>query len=248
MPQRKTVQEVSEILRLHNDGISQNKIHKILGFDRTTIRQILKDPDDYINKSSPKFDILNIDRKVYAFVLGIYLGDGYIVKTHRQNVFKIRIFCDAKYNNILEDISQSLEILFPNSKAMRRSHTSNNCIEIYLYSSHLLRLFPQHGEGRKHERPIVLEDWQKDIIDEYNIEFLKGLIYTDGSFYLSQNKYEYCNFTNKSKDIIELCSNAMKNLNINHKIRIKNANTRYYCYNIQIQSSKEMAKIPFRKS
>lgn len=248
MPQRKTEQEVNEVLRLHKDGISQNKIHKILGFDRATIRQIVKNPTEYLFQSIPDFDIKHIDRKVYAFILGVYLGDGYIVKTHRQNVFKIRIFCDVKYKNILEEISESLEILFPNSKSLRRQHTSKNCIEIYLYSSHILKLFPQHGEGRKHQRPIVLEDWQKDIIDEYHIEFLKGLIYTDGSFYLSQNKYECCNFTNKSKDIIELCSNAMRKLDINHKIRTRNSESLYYSYIIDIQSRKEMAKIPFRKS
>ena len=26
-------------------------------------------------------------------------------------------------------------------------------------------LFPQHGPGRKHERPIVLEHWQRVIVD-----------------------------------------------------------------------------------
>jgi hypothetical protein len=247
MPQRKTEQEVREIVRLHKDGISQNKIHKILGFDRTTIRQILKDPEDYIKKSIPEFNLDNIDRQSYAFILGVYLGDGCISKTHRQNVFKIRIFCDAKYVNILNEITKSLEIIFPNSKTLKRNHTSVNCIEIYLYSSHILKLFPQHGLGRKHERPIVLEDWQREIIDEYNVEFLKGLIYTDGSFYYS-GKYEYCNFTNKSMDIMNLCSESMKKLNINHKIREKNKDPKYYCYNIQIQSAKEMAKIPFRKS
>jgi hypothetical protein len=108
-------------------------------------------------------------------------------------------------------------------------------------------LFPQHDTGKKHERPIVLEDWQREIIDEYNVEFLKGLIYTDGSFYYS-GKYEYCNFTNKSMDIMNLCSESMKKLNINHKIREKSKDTKYYCYDIQIQSAKEMAKIPFRKT
>jgi intein/homing endonuclease len=130
---------------------------------------------------------------------------------------------------------------------MRRRHTSDNCIEVYLYSSHLLKLFPQHGEGRKHERSITLEDWQKDIINEFNEDFLKGLIYTDGCFYYS-GKYERCNFTNKSLDIINLCSESMKKLNINHKIRTKRENEKNYCYDIQIQNRTEMAKIPFRKT
>jgi intein-encoded DNA endonuclease-like protein len=247
MPQRKTEQEVREVVRLHKNGISQNQIHKTLGFDRTTIRQILKDPEDYIEKSIPEFSFDYLDKKTYSFLLAAYLGDGYIVKTHRKNVFKMRIFCDVKYQNILNEISQSLEIVFPNSKSLRRQHTSSNCIEVYLYSSHLLKLFPQHGEGRKHERPIVLENWQQEIIDEYPVEFLKGLIYTDGSFYFS-GKYEYCNFTNKSMDIMKLCSDTMKKLDINHKIRIKNAETKYYSYIIDIQNRNEMAKIPFRKS
>jgi hypothetical protein len=123
---------------------------------------------------------------------------------------------------------------------------TNGCV-ISLYSTNLLKLFPQHDIGKKHERQIVIEDWQNDIINEYNEDFLKGLIYTDGCFYYS-GKYERCNFTNKSLDIINLCSESMKKLNINHKIRTRNSESVYYSYIIDIQSSKEMAKIPFRKS
>ena len=247
MPQRKTEQEVREIVRLHKDGISQNKIHKILGFDRTTIRQILKDPEDYIKKSIPEFNLDNIDRQSYAFILGVYLGDGCISKTHKPNVLRLRIALDVKYKKLNEEVISELKILFPNNKiSYNVVGETNGCI-ISLYSTNLLTLFPQHDTGKKHERPIILEDWQREIIDEYNVEFLKGLIYTDGSFYYS-GKYEYCNFTNKSMDIMNLCSESMKKLNINHKIREKNKDPKYYCYNIQIQSAKEMAKIPFRKS
>ena len=40
--------------------------------------------------------------------------------------------------------------------------------------------FPQHGPGRKHERPIVLEPWQREIVDAFPQEFLRGLIHSDG--------------------------------------------------------------------
>ena len=40
--------------------------------------------------------------------------------------------------------------------------------------------FPQHGPGRKHERPIVLEPWQREIVDAFPREFLRGLIHSDG--------------------------------------------------------------------
>jgi len=247
MPQRKTVDEVNHILDLYNSGYSQNKIFKTLGIDRGTIRQIINDPHGYLDKATIKFNVSEINRKSYAFILGVYLGDGCISKTHKPNVLRLRIALDVKYKKLNEEVISELKILFPNNKiSYNVVGETNGCI-ISLYSTNLLTLFPQHDIGKKHERPIILEDWQREIIDEYNIEFFKGLIYTDGSFYYS-GKYERCNFTNKSIDIIKLCSESMSKLNINHKIREKRKDPKYYCYDIQIQNAKEMAKIPFRKS
>jgi hypothetical protein len=41
-------------------------------------------------------------------------------------------------------------------------------------------LFPQHGAGRKHERPIVLEPWQRETIEADPRPFLRGLFRSDG--------------------------------------------------------------------
>lgn len=41
-------------------------------------------------------------------------------------------------------------------------------------------LFPQHGPGRKHERPIVLEHWQREIVEQHPGPFLRGLFHSDG--------------------------------------------------------------------
>jgi hypothetical protein len=40
--------------------------------------------------------------------------------------------------------------------------------------------FPQHGAGRKHMRPIVLEPWQRKITRRFPRELLRGLIHSDG--------------------------------------------------------------------
>jgi hypothetical protein len=247
MPKRKTIEEVNNIIALYNSGYTQNEIFKTLGIDRGTIRQIINDPDGYLSKSTKEFSLSDIDKKSYAFLLGIYLGDGCISKTHKDNVYKLRILCDNRYINILNEISKSISIILPDNKVSINRHGSDNCSEIYVYSKNLIQLFPQHDTGKKHERQIILEDWQKEIIDEYNLDFFKGLMYSDGSFYFS-GKYERANFTNKSIDIINLCSESMKKLNINHKIRTKISDNKYYCYVIQIQNRKEMSKITFRKN
>jgi hypothetical protein len=41
-------------------------------------------------------------------------------------------------------------------------------------------LFPQYGPGRKHERPIVLAEWQQAIVVRHTEQFLRGLIHSDG--------------------------------------------------------------------
>ena len=48
------------------------------------------------------------------------------------------------------------------------------------YSKHWPEVFPQAAGGRKHERPIVLADWQREIVDRFPEAFLRGLIHSDG--------------------------------------------------------------------
>jgi hypothetical protein len=66
----------------------------------------------------------------------------------------------------------------------------------------------QHGPGKKHQRDIVLTDWQQDIVDANHEAFLRGLIHSDGCRHINRvwrngKPYEYSryNFTNVSADI-----------------------------------------------
>ena len=39
---------------------------------------------------------------------------------------------------------------------------------------------PRWARGRKHERPIVLAPWQREIVDAHPWPFVRGLIHSDG--------------------------------------------------------------------
>ena len=55
------------------------------------------------------------------------------------------------------------------------------CYELVSTSKHWQCLFPQHGRGPKHRRPIVLQPWQAKIaLDGCPQAFLRGLIHSDG--------------------------------------------------------------------
>ena len=86
------------------------------------------------------------------------------------------------------------------------------CVEIYSNWKHWICLFPQHGPGEKHLRPIVLEDWQLQIVRRYPQEFLTGIIHSDGCRVINRvrrplkgrvGEYAYprYHFTNHSDDI-----------------------------------------------
>ena len=67
---------------------------------------------------------------ITCFLLGIYLGDGCISKTHKDNIYKLRILCDNRYINVLNEISESISIILPDNKVSINRHGSNNCSEM----------------------------------------------------------------------------------------------------------------------
>jgi hypothetical protein len=67
------------------------------------------------------------------------------------------------------------------------------------------RLFPQHGAGRKHVRSIVLEAWQRKIVERYTAEFVRGCIDSDGCRHrriVAGRDYPAYSFANASEDIL----------------------------------------------
>jgi hypothetical protein len=102
------------------------------------------------------------------------------------------------------------------------------CTQIKSYSKHWPCLFPQHGPGMKHTRPIVLEPWQEELVAAHTGEFLRGLFHSDGCRMTNwarrmvagvERRYEYPRwfFTNKSADILGLCSTSLDRLGIAHR-------------------------------
>ena len=78
---------------------------------------------------------------------------------------------------------------------------------VWAYSSHLTCLFPQLGAGKKHDRPIALEAWQQELVDDAPWAFLRGCIRSDGCVFVNRTgRYEYLSydFANYSEGILGL--------------------------------------------
>jgi hypothetical protein len=147
-------------------------------------------------------------------------------------VYALRIACCADYPGIIDEVRSAIGAVKagPTSRVAVRN---TRCVHIVSYWKHWPCLIPQHGPGRKHERPIMLEHWQSDVVEAHAGQFLRGLFHSDGCRFTNwttrvvagrPKRYEYPRymFTNKSADILALCGWALDLLQIesrmaNHK-------------------------------
>lgn len=71
--------------------------------------------------------------------------------------------------------------------------------------------------AKKHNRPIILDPWQQQIIDLYPLEFFRGLYHSDGSRSRNVVKgkdYSRYFFCNNSDDIRKLFTSAAEKLGL----------------------------------
>lgn len=126
------------------------------------------------------------------------------------------IALDKKYPDIVESCRLAIDTVMPGQRAHVAPQKANYVV-VGLYSKHWPCLFPQHGPGRKHLRPIVLEPWQQVHVDSATEEFVRGLIHSDGCRVVANDRgvasVRY-HFTNHSADIRGLFCAALDALGI----------------------------------
>jgi hypothetical protein len=146
----------------------------------------------------------------YSHLLGLYLGDGSI-SHHPRGVHRLRIFLDKKYPRIVGECAESMQATVLQNK-VHVLLTPSNCYSVSAYSRSWPCLFPQHGPGVKHTRPIFLSDWQQKLAMRWPEQLLKGLIQSDGSRFINPGRCTWRHprykFSNVSTDITSIFCSA----------------------------------------
>ena len=171
-------------------------------------------------------DDLVLDHQAYSYLLGLYLGDGCIsngAAMRQKGVYILGIACADAWPGLMDECESAIRAVMPRNQVQRVQRPGMH--EVKAYSKHWPCLFPQHGPGRKHEREIVLEAWQQEIIDEFPKEFIRGLIHSDGCRVLNSAVrtrngkttrcfYSRYHFTNESVHIRDLFTDTLDQLEI----------------------------------
>jgi hypothetical protein len=151
------------------------------------------------------------DRRSYSYLLGMYLGDGWVGPPGRPT--RLCFTLDSAYPAIIAETIAATQTAALGSPVTTWRRRVDRGIVINCYAGHWGSAFPQYGPGRKHQRPIALTDWQREVVDAHPEPFLRGLIHSDGCRTVNRLKtklpsgrvaeYEYPRyfFSNLSADI-----------------------------------------------
>lgn len=133
----------------------------------------------------------------------MYLGDGYISRTPRT--YRLEVSLHRSQERVVEHVARAISMLRPGRPVGFRHRGSVTIVNAYANAWPIL--FPQHGVGRKHQRPIVLEPWQQRVVEQHPTDFLRGCIESDGCRHrriVAGRNYPAYSFTNHSADILDL--------------------------------------------
>jgi hypothetical protein len=219
-------EDLETVRDLLDQGMSISEATRRSGIPRGTIRSWLANGlDETLTARSTGvspcefcYYVRNLSESSYAYLLGLYLGDG-CISEHRRGVFRLRIFQDQKYPSLIHQCMIAMRWVLPNKVGLVQGE---GCKEIYSYSKHWPCLFPQHGAGPKFLRPIELEPWQRWVAIERHPHLLvRGLMHSDGCRTVNRvvtrgKPYEYVRymFKNRSDDIHQVLTDACDRLGV----------------------------------
>lgn len=178
----------------------------------------------------PQCDGTALDEQAYAYLLGLYLGDGFITRG-RRDVFALSVACGDDWPGLKAAAKAAMSAVMPASRVF--SVQRPGCTEVKSSSKHWPCLFPQHGPGRKHQRRIALQPWQRAIVARYPGDFARGLFHSDGCRVANRVRRRLSNgdrwyvypryfFSNESEDILRLCGEALDLLGVRWRFSRRN--------------------------
>jgi hypothetical protein len=216
----RTADEIEVVLRLCATGLPDKFVSELTDVPRTTVR-------DWRRGGAPSrahgrecaHDWSELPEEQYAYLLGVYLGDG-CLSVHPRGVWKLRVTCDSQYPEIIAAVRYAMAAVRGRGVA-GVYHKPSRCVDVAMYWRHWPCLLPQHGPGPKWQRNIELHDWQKAIVEREREAFLCGLIDSDGcrivATYREANavrRYGRYIFSNRSDQIHRMLTDSLDALGV----------------------------------
>jgi hypothetical protein len=164
------------------------------------------------------------DEPAYAYLLGLYLGDGCLATYPRTMALELSL--DGAYPAVIAEARDAVQRTAPLARVSVTPRPESRCVLVRSYWKRWPEVFPQHGPGRKHKREIRFVAWQKALVERHAEWLLRGLIHSDGCRTVNRfatqlpsgrtGRYAYPRyfFSNLSEDILGIFTWACDRLGL----------------------------------
>lgn len=214
--------DLERVRAMHHEGASISAIARALCVSRSTVRSWLDHEPAWTRSPDrggrcPECFVRARARQQpghYAFLLGLYLGDGHVSDGARTQ--RLRITLDKRYPLVIADARASVHAI-----SGRRASVvlRDGCVDVSGYSTHWRCVFPQAGAGAKHLRRIKLDRWQHALVRQAPSHLVRGLLLSDGSRvvqHVGGRPYPRYFFSNRSHDIHVILRDALDQLDVRY--------------------------------
>ena len=117
-------------LLLSSLGVLDRENAQICGVSIRTIRHwrhgSRRDPAK-VQPRCPRYDGKSLDEDAYAYLLGLYLGDGHLTRGQRD-VYALNVKCDDSWPGLIEAAHTAMAAVMPTSRVFRVARTG--CTEV----------------------------------------------------------------------------------------------------------------------
>jgi hypothetical protein len=220
-------EEVAAVHALRAMGLSYSAIARETGVARRTAVSWVRS-ERWLDEQPSTFRPHDLPPREYAYLLGIYLGDGTVLR-YPKGVWALHVFQDDRYPGVVDEIVAAVQAVMPDNRVkVYEKYRGANMALITCYSKRWPLVFPQTGPGMKHTRAIELTDWQWAHVRKEPGMFLRGLIHSDGcrvSNKVWHGKYVYPRyfFNNESLDIQQLFRDACDLIGVEYRNNRRNS-------------------------
>jgi hypothetical protein len=219
-------EHMAQARRLLQAGFSANEVARELGVSRAAVGRWRRGEIEAFGPAVERDPWRPPNPGIYAYLLGMYLGDGHITLRPNGHTPFLRVSLDSAYPGIIDECQSAMVITSLGRRATVLTPNSSQVRIVQCTWARWPEALPQHGRGPKHKRPIVLAGWQREVVDAHPGAFVRGLIHSDGCRTINRFKvplpsgrvkeYAYARyfFSNLSPDIRELFCTACAALGV----------------------------------
>jgi len=124
------VQTRSHALSSLAAGLSLNRVSQQTGISRATLREWRDAPATWASHTEARTTCCRCRGQPtwpeaaddYGYLLGLYLGDGYINPLGPRGVWILRISCDDHWPGLQDECARAIGAVLPNNKVGRVGH------------------------------------------------------------------------------------------------------------------------------